>query len=913
MEFDFEDVLAYVNDCVQSYGERPLTDAEQAILRWTWEGLSYSEMARRMAQSSIVYSPKTLHREIGFKLWRFLGKVWPEEDKVTKPKFKEIAERRYRDYRQLSQGIASSSFSLIATPEGDATPVRSAVEIESGVRSQLLDTLCDRSSPLVVLTGGSGIGKSHLLQTLEPELNKLFSKIIRHSFYESPSWLTWHQKLAPPDNDITSSPNLEQSRQQVIQTLNQHPCLILIEQGERFLDDPDYQTFLREITTTVSTKSCVLWITAVQPTNLDQQIPIETVTGLSFADTKALLIKFYPYLESSLAQQAAAWEKLHALCGGNPSLIHKSVETLKSFYANQIEQFITNLLPLSPSITSYFEQIFAAHSETEQELLYWLVFRPLSWTQIREWPLILPFTQPQLMQAWGKLHRRHFLEFYSEKEGLCQLNTGYFRLYLLEKLQTIFLQELTSEELTLFHRYPFIIPNAPTDSQRELKQYLLEPVANALQQTHLANALGEKINRLLRQLIIFPKQPQSCAAGNLLNLANHLNLKLPEDIWAGLTLWHVNLSSPQLQPYTFRDCQLNNTALMTGLQGTTVSALHPQGNVVAIGDEQGWLQVYQQTQQRFTLEWCQDLGVPINDIAITQDNRLVVTLGDQTLHIWDNLTVNEQAYDNLSSEAAICSTSLRADSNLIAAGVSSGQVYLWDLMWEDTAGTPLPELTNIVRHLAFSPDGKVLAGHDHNNLIRIWHRNLRADSYTAQKATLPLNPYGHFLAFGWNDVELQVVEAVVNDDYQTSNPEVVVRSFTPIEQTSPEDSMAPHIEQLEVACQPHKAAFSENGLYLALCDVDHRVDIWHHRLPVSEKSVVLPTLPYALSISNDGQWLLCQNTHTVSLWDLEHQQCLRVWETVSDLDQYRGYIFYHNQGFSNDELLSIQRLGGTIK
>ncbi|MEM9807886.1 MAG: NACHT and WD repeat domain-containing protein [Cyanobacteria bacterium P01_D01_bin.56] len=905
MEFNFEDVLAYVNDCIQTYGPRSLTGVEEAILRCTWDGLSYSQMARQMTRANMAYTPNTLQKEIGFKLWRFLSEVWSDEVKVTKPKFREIAERRYRQYRGLLQ---ESTMSSIA--QSTATP---SAESLGSVRSQpLLDKLRSRNSPLTVLTGASGIGKSHLLQTIESELNELFIQVIRHSVYEPLDWSTWHQKLCiskPNSDGVAPTLSEHQIRHQVVRTLNQDPYLIIIEQGERFLADPTCYSFLQEVTTLISPKSCFLWVTAIQPT-LDNPIPTEKITGLSFIDTKVFLQEQYPYLSGFLSQQEVSWQYLNKLCGGNPSLLHKSVDTLKSFYANHIEDFIANLLPLSPSLNSYFEQIFVTLSEPERALLYWLVFCPLSWPQIREWTLVLPFTQTQLIQAWDKLHRKHFLEFYSETEGLCQLAVGYFRLYLLQILQTTFIQELIDENLYLFHRYPLNISHTPPERQRELNQYLLKPVATALQKNLPSDALLEKFERLLGQLSTFPQRAHSCAAGNLFNLAAYLELALPEDSWTGLTLWYANLSSSQ--SYDFHRCCFNNTELITGFQGATVSALHPQGHAVAIGDEQGWLQIYRQNNHRFSLGWCQDLGVPISDICITNDERLIVTLMDQTIHIWDDLTINEQSYDALSSEAPIRSLSLRSDSNLMAAGVSSGQVYTWNLMWGDTNGEPLPEITDIVRHLAFSPDGSMLAGHVSDNRVQIWYQDPMIDTYAVQKAPLPLNRYGHFLAFAWLDAELQIVEAVADETVPDPYLKVMVRSFTLTEEFLAEDSVAPHMQTLNSAYQPHKAAFSDNGLYFALCDMNHKVYLWYRLSPKIEKTIVLPTLPYCLSISNDGNRLLCQNTDTVSLWDLEHQHCIKVWETVSDLDQYRGYKFYRGQGLSNDELIAIERLEGIV-
>lgn len=919
MEFDFEDILAYVNRCVQAYVGRPLTDTEQGILRWTFAGLSYASMARKMG-----YSQKTLRGESGFKLWKLMSQVWPDEGKVTKSKFRRIAERRYRQQRLLQESPNSTLVPVVVddNPPDRGASVTTVSTHLADVRSQFLHILDTRRYPLVILTGVTGIGKSHLLQTLEPELTQHFQHIILQPFYETPSWRTFYHSLYSLDKlqpniptDTSEALSERQLRQKVIQALNQTSHLIVIEKGEQYLDNADCIAFIQEITTAMGPQSCLLWVTAVQP-NFPQRISIQVLGGLSFIEAKALLLESHPHLSSSLVQQESDWQRLHKLCGGNPSLLYKSVEALELFYTNQIDRLIADLLPLPRGLTDYFEQGISPLAEAEKALLYWLALCPLSWAEIKTWSLMLPFKQTELMYAWEMLHRRHLLDIYSEADGLYQLNSGYFRLYILQTLQTTFVQELTTESLQLFHQYPILLPHVCLDHQQELKQYLLNPVVEDLHRTFSQKTLQAKFDRLLSQLIDVPDKDRSYAAGNLFNLAAFLQLTLPDMNWSALVLWHADLRVPGLQGTNFQGCQLKDFALATGLQGVTVSALHSGGDGIAIGDEQGWLHVYLLQGNRASLAWCQDLGVPITDINITSSGTLVVTLIEQSIRIWEDFSINQKSDDDLSSDAAICSLTLRSDNNLLAAGLSSGEIYLWNRMWGDTQGEPLSEITDIVNYLTFSPDGRMLAGHNHNNQVWIWHQSPRKDTYKAALAPLPLDPYGHFLACQWTATEqLHVVEAVADHTMACSpNPsfKVIVRSFTLSEAQSPDDSGAPYIQILQRAGHPQRATFSKNGLYLALCDQDNKIWIWHQLSPIPEKTIVLSAPPYSLSISNDGRWLLCQNADTVCLWDLEKQLCLKVWKSVSDLDQYQDCQFSRQQGLSDDEFKIVQRLGAIL-
>ena len=90
-EVDLNSVLDYVNYAVFKYSDRYLSHVEIEIARFSWEGLSYQQMARRMgyATSSI--------RSYGYSFWKLMSHVWPDT-KVTKVNFREIAQHQYEEW-----------------------------------------------------------------------------------------------------------------------------------------------------------------------------------------------------------------------------------------------------------------------------------------------------------------------------------------------------------------------------------------------------------------------------------------------------------------------------------------------------------------------------------------------------------------------------------------------------------------------------------------------------------------------------------------------------------------------------------------------------------------------------------------------------------------------------------------------
>ncbi|NEP62416.1 MAG: hypothetical protein F6K31_36710, partial [Symploca sp. SIO2G7] len=705
-----------------------------------------------------------------------------------------------------------------------------------------------------------------------------------------------------------------QLRQQVLTTLSQYPYLLIMDQGEQFLHDPHHDSFFREITTSVRYfQSCIIWCGAVLPVDVDShRVTVETLEGMPFDQAKTFLLDSYPDLRHSILEKEPYWKQLNHLCGGNPTLLHKSVDMVQSFYDGQVEQFITNPLPLTLSLSKYFDDLVVNLSDPEKILLYWLALRPLSWMELRRWPLVLPFDERVLMQAWDMLRRRHLIRSSAENNGLWQITPCYLSLYIINKLQEIFVQEVTEETLSLFHSYPVLLPQASLEQQNVVCKYLLQPVANSLNRQFVQQELRAKLIRLFDQLPTVCEPSRSCAAGNLFNLMAHLGISMADVAWQGLTLWYADLRIRDLKDIDFQQCWFKAAAIPTGLQGRLVTALHPTGQTMAVGDAQGLVKVYTWAGHRFSLDWCYNLGLPIQAMLITRSDKLIVATIEQ-IQIWDAIANPDRSYSAELEPATLDSIAVSPDSKRLATGLSDGSIQLWDLTWIEKEGEPLLGASDNVNYLTFSPDGKSIAGYDNNNQIIIWHQDPETRQYRAASAPLLLNPYGNFLTFQWTDTQLKVVEAVPEMSSQEYQFTVAIRTFMVIEAPLADDSTHFDVKELSYnPGQPHHATFSDDGAYLALCDLDHTVNIWYGTTALPERFVELPEPLYGLSICNGGHLLLCQHEHRLDLWNLRQQQRVQMWESVSDLDQYQGCKFYKGQGLSDDELFAVQRLGATL-
>lgn len=895
-ELNFDEVLAYINNRVEEYRGQPLNQVETQILQFTWYDLSYELMAERMG-----YAASTLQKVYGFKLWPMLSKALSIREKFNKSRFKQVVTQCYQSWTQEQSRISVVDSVTFSTSVKNVPVQSSLTRIVDAVKS---------GCHSLVLTGVKGVGKSHLLKSIKPQLKDQFFRIIHHSSHETPTWQTCYQQLFPLDTASVLSD--QQIRQQVLQTFTKQPYLMVIDQGERFLDDPKHRDFIRDVTTISNHQSCFVWSGAVIPSEIEKHsILIETIKGLSFDETKRLLVDYYPDLAASLTTKEHHWRQLNDLCGGNPRLLHQSMEAIQFLYNNQIEQF--QPLPLLPSLSNYFEELLADLSEPEQTLLYWLAIQPLSWLRLMKWPLWLPFEETILLDAGYMLQRRHLIKQSDNGDGLWHITPRYLGLYLLHKLQAIFVQELLDERLHLFHSYPIGIPTASLEQQKTLHAYLLKPVANGLRKKLSLKSLQAKICRLLSHSSEFCEPSSSSAAGNLFNLAVYMGIAVADIDWSQQTLWHLDLRVDGIKGVDFRGCRFKDVAITTGLQGDLVTVLHPRGKSLAVGDGQGILQVYQWTDSRFVLNWCYDVESPIQEIVITQNNRLVVTTLGQSIYLWDTLTDKEVCEWTQLEQDTLNSIAIREDGELLATGFSDGTIQLWDLAWGiEKKDETLSDNNDIGQQLIFSPDGKYLAGYGNDHQISIWHLDAVTNVYRAA-VPLPLNPYGELLDLQWTETHLNAVEAVLDPNSQEYRSKLEIRAFMVDEDTLVDDSIHIDVQALSYRSgQPQHAVFSSDGSYIALCDRDHMLYLWHGLSLMSDRKLKLSTLPYALNICNGGRLLLCRETDRLSLWDLAKQECLQVWDSVSDLDQYKGCKFSDNQGLSNDELATVQRLGAIL-
>src|SRR5262245_48850693 len=100
-------------------------------------------------------------------------------------------------------------------------------------------------------------------------------------------------------------------------------------------------------------------------------------------------------------------------------------------------------------------------------------------------------------------------------------------------------------------------------------------------------------------------------------------------------------------------------------------------------------------------------------------SKLVCTLQDEA-HVWN--TVTGKSLGKFSPlENKVTGVAISADAKYLAAGGNRGKILLWDLALEKLLHVFSSDSTLPIYLVAFSPDGKTLAGQQHfRKTIRLW-------------------------------------------------------------------------------------------------------------------------------------------------------------------------------------------------
>ncbi len=394
---DVQQVLKWADELVKAKTGKHLNNLEQAVLLGAWQSTKYKEIAKN------YHCTEANVKRVAGSLWQLISEEL--EEKVDKKNFRATIERFYISNNNVGNNFAQSKFfgssisvcgenphtnETIKNPSPATTSTNNQPEKRHDLtsapkcntlhnRTQELNTLkqwiLEENSPIVTITGLSGIGKTALARQLVEQIKDNFHRVFWRSHRQFPTLnsLKTNLKEFLGEPQKTKSPS-------ITDYLRSYRSLIVIDDlQETFTRGelagtylPEYENYGKLLTEIgqSSHNSCFLLLSWEKPREI---ATLETaIANCHTLQLEGLGKAAKEILKAKKLTDENRWLELVNRYGGNPLWLKIIASTIQDLFNGSVAQFLAYpgffLGDLEPILKEHYRRL----SESEKLVMLWL-------------------------------------------------------------------------------------------------------------------------------------------------------------------------------------------------------------------------------------------------------------------------------------------------------------------------------------------------------------------------------------------------------------------------------------------------------------------------------------------------------------------------------------------------------------
>lgn len=787
---NFEELLSFTDEHVYNKTGKRLKDIEILIIRGSWQGQNYEEIAETHG-----YTDKYLRQDVGPKLWKLLSEAFGE--KVSKTNFRSALERHYRSdalsAKQSRPSLSPGSQQSAPHPSSvDRVPQEGSLEVSEvassenqGInlhrdwgeavdlpffygRHEEITTLsqwavADRCRT-VLLLGMGGIGKTSLSTKLAQQIQNEFEYVIWRSLRNAPpikDLLTELVNFLSAQQEVLLPEALEPQISRVLHYLRQQRCLIVLDNVESILQGGVHAGgyipgcegygYLFDQIGRIQHQSCLLLTSREKPKEIALlEGDLSAVRALHLKGLSSL--EGQEFLKSKGCRNATEQElqEISEHYDGNPlalKIVASAVQELADGDMSEVLPTLRRGRFQFDDINDILKRQWERLSTVERQVMYWLAVNrePVSLSELQA-DVVSDSVSQQLLSTVQSLGRRSLIE----RGGKYWTLQPVVMEYVTNQLLKLLLDEIKTGQMSLMNVLPLIKVNVDDFIREAQNRMILEPLTKELQKYFKTSTLlQERLDMLLQSIQQEHDLKLGYAVGNLLNLYRSLNLNISGYDFSNLVIRQAFLQDIELHNVNFSQSEFINSSFTQTFGGILTIQFSPDGQMLATGSTNCEIQLWQVSdlQCLFTLQGHTNW---VRHIAFDPMGATLASASDDgTVRVWDLSTRTCQCVLS-EHHGNVYSVTFSPDGQVIASTSEDGSIRLWSVV-DKTCLCVLEGHSALVVAACFAPCGTFLASGSFDKTIRIWDvqtgKCLRIlTEHTSSVTRLNFSPDGQWLA-----------------------------------------------------------------------------------------------------------------------------------------------------------------------